>query len=708
MSRGTILSLNFDQPERPLKHWASDAGAVTERGSGSSSGGLLLHVGEEVQTGSWSQSLDTGPLEIDNVEQDLAFLTLSFSLNASLPASVAMRITSYDKDRTPSGSLATELLPAAGGYFQRYAIDLDSAIPRGAGVFDPTAPFVGFSFTIGCAEGWPSSLTHRLKVDYLHYARASLFVRPDGDDANGALSQTDAVRTPQRAMDLATPGDIILLAEGVYGDDHGTRPVIRPGRGGRPHEWITVKNHPGHRAVISTHGRVGIDIQPDAATGDIAYLEFRGLHVVGNGPEAKTLYPSLIGTHDPLVDSRGINVIGDGYEGAMAHHIRISDCSIRHCTSDGIYVDYADWIAIETNEVAENCRTTVGFAPSGISVMHHANFDKVVNVPKFLIAGNRVHGNRLTVFNHPEGETERFAYYNGNGILLDANATDETESYFGHTLVQNNHVFDNGGGGIQCWGSHRLHIVNNTVTMNGQEPTLKWGQIGLEFTRDSLLANNIVVSQPDVPLDTWFNDRPNLSSSTIERKGNFYRGGSKPPTLGSGDKYSPDTEGFPLAVGAALSNATAGVWLPSTPAGDIEGRKRPRDAAPTIGAHQDAPTNTETDQPTEFSMQNLRRDGTPFDAVTVEAVWQKSVPDDGNPHVHRDDLGSPISRLEYGKLNPGGWFIDHIYPKDQGGTDNLANLIPIHWRNNDARAGRYPEFDWQVQHETPERDHEGF
>lgn len=704
-TKGTILALDFDQPELSHPNLAAGSGTLDQSGTREGSCGLLLLVPEYEQVGHWEATLDVGSLPIVNDVSDLGMLTVAISMMVSLAAPVRITVTAFDSDLHPKGSLQKILLPAAANYYQRFSMELDSMTAVPGEPFDPVAPLVAFSFEIGDRLGWPSSLTHRLQIDNLHYARPALFVSPDGDDANDGRSDAHPLRSPHRAIELAVPGDIVLLHDGIYTGTASSRAVMSPRRSGEPHRWITVKNFPAARPRISTAGQAGLRIHADASTGSLAYLEFRGLDFVGNAIEAPFEHKGLLGTDDPLVDSPGISLIGDGYDGAGVHHVRIAGCAVRDCTSDGVFVDYADWIAIEDCDIVDNCRTTVGFAPSGISVMHHANFDGAVDVPKFLIATNRVHGNRLTVFNHPHDEPTKHGYYNGNGILLDANATDETESYMGRTLVQNNLVYGNGGGGIQCWGSHRLDIVNNTVALNGQTPELKWGQLGLEFIRGSSIVNNLVVSQVDVPLDTWFSERPNFGTADLHRVGNVYVGGSRKPALGSGDVHSPaipaaDFIADPATDYSVLAEGVGeqvGVWLRCIPSGDIEGRVRPRSVPPTAGALQRYGSRAPQPMPAvEGEHYNRRRDGSAFDAATVEAVWEKADPAPGYPGKRRDVCGALMVREMYGIEEQGGWFVDHIYPLSQGASDNFANLIPVRWENTRQRAGEYPEFGCAV------------
>lgn len=74
----------------------------------------------------------------------------------------------------------------------------------------------------------------------------------------------------------------------------------------------------------------------------------------------------------------------------------------------------------------------------------------------------------------------------------------------------------------------------------------------------------------------------------------------------------------------------------------------------------------------------------------VESVWQKgrAIPD-YSPAVWRQDaFGAVIRRDEHGTIGEYGWEIDHVVPETWGGTDDLSNLQPLHWRNNKAKSDK--------------------
>jgi len=187
---------------------------------------------------------------------------------------------------------------------------------------------------------------------------------------------------------------------------------------------------------------------------------------------------------------------------------------------------------------------------SGFTMMHYADFDKLDNVTKILVRGNQAYANQCKTYK----TSGPFKIYNGNGFLFDASAEEylAPDAYLGRTLVQNNLVYGNGGGGIQMWGAHRIDVVNNTMYYNGITPELKWGNMGFDYCKDIRVINNIVVAQPDRPLDFWEMPRDDRNTSNIVRINNLYFGGIKPNLKGTGDLV-----GDPLFVNPSIDTTIA-------------------------------------------------------------------------------------------------------------------------------------------------------
>ena len=75
----------------------------------------------------------------------------------------------------------------------------------------------------------------------------------------------------------------------------------------------------------------------------------------------------------------------------------------------------------------------------------------------------------------------------------------------------------------------------------------------------------------------------------------------------------------------------------------------------------------------------------------VQKIWEGARIEAGyDPEIWRKDFaGAWIRREEFGKNGDFGWVIDHIKPKSLGGTDDLTNLQPLHWRNNICKSDSY-------------------
>ena len=610
---GTLLQFDFNDPapwqvtsQKPSAPgvMAGNVGTVEKADGIEGSPGLMLIVNDASREG-WTSSIQSGPIALKNAQTQLGKLTLAFDLQATRALPVRLRIESLDANQAVTGALETILYPAAADYFQRHAVEFSTFTAVGNGAFDPAAPFIAFTYEIRSTDGWPAETRHEVRLDNVHLATPAYYVSAKGADTADGLTEATAFASPQRVMEAAQPGDIVVIMEGTYtrrADLPEKSPVAKFIRSGTPAGWITLKNYPGHKPVISSHGQTGVSLkvpwnnEPDN-TLILCYLEVRGLHIRGNGDTAREQYPAELGKFSPNTSSMGIVVNGrrNGHTkprvpGEMIHHIRLADNTVEFCTAEGIYAEYADWLQIERNLVKDNCWTTPGYAPAGLSVMGYSNFDAQDNIFKILIVGNTVCGNKLTVFNDPFGKEPKTGFFNGNGILLDANAEIPPAVYLGRTLVQNNLVFNNGAGGIQMWGSHRLDLINNTIYRNGN--VLKWGQVGLERCSDVRLINNVIVGQPDGPLDRWSARGPDKRTAGILRMNNLYHSGVLPNIEGVNDQ-----NGDPLFINPGADPATAdfrlhqnsparkaGRWETFSPALDVTGKPRPPHGSPSIGA----------------------------------------------------------------------------------------------------------------------------
>ena len=75
----------------------------------------------------------------------------------------------------------------------------------------------------------------------------------------------------------------------------------------------------------------------------------------------------------------------------------------------------------------------------------------------------------------------------------------------------------------------------------------------------------------------------------------------------------------------------------------------------------------------------------------IKAAWQKARCVEGYDalYIRIDRFGTFIARSEYGTCSQCGWQLDHIRPKSHGGSDDLYNREPLHWRNNLAKSDAF-------------------
>jgi len=91
--------------------------------------------------------------------------------------------------------------------------------------------------------------------------------------------------------------------------------------------------------------------------------------------------------------------------------------------------------------------------------------------------------------------------------------------------------------------------------------------------------------------------------------------------------------------------------------------------------------------------------GQPFRTSIIEAVWGKGhVVVGSNPDKFRKDVcGAWMVKSSFGKNSQFGWEVDHILPISKGGKDDLQNLQPLHWKNNENKADDHPNWTCMIK-----------
>jgi len=81
---------------------------------------------------------------------------------------------------------------------------------------------------------------------------------------------------------------------------------------------------------------------------------------------------------------------------------------------------------------------------------------------------------------------------------------------------------------------------------------------------------------------------------------------------------------------------------------------------------------------------------TQYDRWTLTRIWlnSKEIPGTNGVDARLDRYGNLMRWSQYGETTEHGWEVDHIIPKSQGGSDDISNLEPMHWKANRQKSDR--------------------
>jgi hypothetical protein len=286
----------------------------------------------------------------------------------------------------------------------------------------------------------------------------TIYVSNTGKDTGSGSANTPLL-TLGKAVDLVNPGDTIVLADGTYDES-----VVLT-RSGKAGSYITIKAAtPGQAKLLGPNGSYSA-----LSIRNAAWIRVEGLDIQAAD--------------------------GHGIETYASHHVQIVGNSCHNCGGSGISLEAGDYYLVEANSVHHNARTN-RFQTSGISIYQARAVD--------LAAGFHIYVLRNHIFSNIESDTGLAQTTEGNGIILDDfhNSQSSTGNlaagnYAASTLVENNLIAFNGGGGIVAYETDNATIRHNTVAFNNTDRlnigTLR-GELANSQGRNNRWYNNIAVA----------------------------------------------------------------------------------------------------------------------------------------------------------------------------------------------------------------------
>ncbi len=420
-------------------------------------------------------------------------------------------------------------------------------------------------------------LPNRKLISAVPAAGTTYYVSGSGNDRNSGLSASSPFRTPQRAANLTRPGDTVLLMNGVYTNSNPAGTVLAITRSGSSNAWITYKAYPGHSPKIQFNGWHGVWIKDGAA-----YIEVNGLEIEGNNRNISLSYAlsQKYNTSNPRTSGNCITVDGRGK--ARPHHVRILNSKIHDCGGGGVTAIETDYLTVDGNEVYNNAWYSP-FGSSGISLLKNWNYDGNQGY-RIFIRNNKVYRNRMYVPWIVNGK-----YQDGNGIICDRLRNDEAGSrlgpYRGRTLIANNVVYENGGGGIHAFKSDKIDVIHNTSYLNNQTAGIPYGQISMNVTNDVKVLNNILFSQGGKPINSSNGKNTNTTFNYNLYNSNGYTASGRGPNDIIADPQFVNAGGRDFRPRSTSRAINTGIRFNSLTT-DFLGNPRVRGSAPDRGAYE--------------------------------------------------------------------------------------------------------------------------
>jgi parallel beta-helix repeat protein len=441
-------------------------------------------------------------------------------------------------------------------------------------------------FSIACSKESTPVVTPTTPVVTTPIVGKTYYVDASKSASGNGLSEATAFKTLSEAANVTAAGDLVLVKDGTYA-------AFQETTSGKDNGWITWRNFPNHKPMISFDGWQGIYIKG-------SYIEIDGFTVRGNNTNV-TLAGALkqgkgcenaAGAYEPIYNGNGIYVdsrqtASNNPNGEKYHHVSIKNCTVYECGGPGIGTIQADYITIENCKIYNNSWYSI-FGTSGISLYQNYNSDGSTDT-KNIIRNNIVYGNKMLV----PWSSGGCRFTDGNGIILDDFKNTQNGStlgkYLGKTLIENNVVYNNGGRGIHAYLADNVTVVNNTCYQNCSTPEIDEGEITIygnsgNPSENCSVYNNILFARTGEKVNTVAN------VSNYVHKNNLYFNseiGSQLGTigkLGNPQFINHATGDFKLKTGSpAIDSGQSSLYIPKK---DILGNTRPKGKEADCGAYE--------------------------------------------------------------------------------------------------------------------------
>jgi parallel beta-helix repeat protein len=325
------------------------------------------------------------------------------------------------------------------------------------------------------------------------------YVTTTGDDGKDGKSLANAFASIQKAHDVANPGDVINVADGIYIND------VNITRSGNSNNWITYRSINKHGAKLTNNYGNCFNITNPA---DIAYIIIDGF------------------------DLKATSTYGNGVASDNgAHHITVKNCLVHDCGASGIQLNHGDYILAENNVCYNNSTLFENLSGSGISIYGKKRFPAGPNAEYHVILRGNISYNNVNGPVSPKSD--------GNGIIIDDLRCIQDfhrtfnipvdANYIDHpVLVENNLCYGNEGAGIISFLSNNITIRNNTTFNNQVRRTTDTyrGEITASSSANVRFINNIAVANSSARADggatDWAPFANNTALGAFSATGNEY------------------------------------------------------------------------------------------------------------------------------------------------------------------------------------------